>query len=101
MEIDLNENAHKKLEKLAKDQGRPVADVLNGLLCGESVPASNGDGSSNASTDFHDSDTDLDQLISSQGVAPQRFDDLVGDFWPEAESVDDFLSARKGWRSKE
>ena len=101
MEIDLNENAQKKLEQLAEEQGRPVADVINDWLSGESVSASNGDASSRASTEFHDVDTDLDRLITSQGVSPQRFDDLVGDFWPEDEPVDEFLSARKEWRSKE
>ena len=42
---------------------------------------------------------DLEELAHAQGVAPvTNFDDLLGDFWPEDESVDDFLEARERWR---
>jgi hypothetical protein len=34
----------------------------------------------------------LDQLAAEQGVKPvENPDDLKGDFWPEDESIDDFL----------
>ena len=36
----------------------------------------------------------LDELADAQDVAPvERIEDLVADFWPEDESVDDFLAA--------
>ena len=35
----------------------------------------------------------LRRLAEEQGVKPvQRFEDLLGDFWPEDESIDDFLA---------
>jgi plasmid stability protein len=38
-------------------------------------------------------------LARDQGVGPvTRFEDLLGDFWPEEESVDLFLEARKRWQ---
>jgi hypothetical protein len=41
----------------------------------------------------------LEVLARVQGVSPvERFSDLLGDFWPEDESVDDFLKARERWR---
>lgn len=41
----------------------------------------------------------LEELAEVQGVSPvENFEDLLGDFWPEDESVDDFLEARERWR---
>ena len=42
---------------------------------------------------------DLDELAREQGVGVvKNFEDLLGDFWPEDESVDDFLDAVREWR---
>ena len=41
----------------------------------------------------------LEELAREQGVSPVADPKAVrGDFWPEDESVDDFLEARKRWR---
>ena len=41
----------------------------------------------------------VDELIAEQGVVfPRDPRDLLGDFWPEQESMDDFLSAMREWR---
>jgi hypothetical protein len=41
----------------------------------------------------------VDELIADQRVAFLRDpNDLVGDFWPEEESIDDFLVALREWR---
>jgi hypothetical protein len=41
----------------------------------------------------------VEELIASQGLTfPQDPSDLVGDFWPEEESIDDFLAALREWR---
>jgi hypothetical protein len=40
-----------------------------------------------------------DELIAAQGVTfPRDPRDLVGDFWPEDENIDDFLAAVWDWR---
>ncbi|HUG15147.1 MAG TPA: hypothetical protein VMM78_09020 [Thermomicrobiales bacterium] len=45
--------------------------------------------------------TSLEALAKQQGVKPvARFDDLLGDFWPEDESGDEFLATLKEWRSE-
>lgn len=50
------------------------------------------------STSFDDR-PDLEQLAKEQGAPlAANFDNLLGDFWPEDESVDDFLAARERWR---
>lgn len=42
---------------------------------------------------------DLDALAQAQGAPlAVRFDDLIGDFWPEDESCDEFIAAVRQWR---
>jgi hypothetical protein len=42
---------------------------------------------------------DLEALAAQQGVRPvTNLDDLFGDFWPEDESVDEFIAAVRQWR---
>jgi hypothetical protein len=46
-----------------------------------------------------DADPSLDEIIAQQGKGP--VDDLSalrGDFWPEEESIEDFLIALHEWR---
>jgi hypothetical protein len=33
----------------------------------------------------------IEELAAEQGTRPLHFDELLGDFWPEDESIDDFL----------
>lgn len=41
----------------------------------------------------------IERLASDQGVPPTtKFDDLLGNLWPEDKSVEDFLEARRRWR---
>jgi hypothetical protein len=43
--------------------------------------------------------TDLDVLAAQQGVsAVNEFDNLLGNFWPEDESADQFIAAFREWR---
>jgi hypothetical protein len=40
----------------------------------------------------------IDELVAAQGVVfPRDPSELLGDFWPEEESIDDFLSAMREW----
>ncbi len=42
---------------------------------------------------------DLATLAAQQGVSPvTNFDDLLGDFWPEDETADEFIAAVRQWR---
>jgi hypothetical protein len=41
----------------------------------------------------------IEELVAEQGVVfPRDPRELLGDFWPEEESIDDFLSALHEWR---
>jgi hypothetical protein len=44
----------------------------------------------------------IEELAEEQGVRPvEDFESLLGDFWPEDESVDDFLAERERWRQED
>jgi len=44
----------------------------------------------------------VDELIAAQGLSfPRDPNDLLGNFWPEEESRDDFLTALREWRGRE
>jgi len=41
----------------------------------------------------------IEELIADQGVVfPRDPRELLGHFWPEEESIDDFLNALREWR---
>ena len=41
----------------------------------------------------------IDELVAEQGtVFPADPRELLGDFWPEEESIEDFLTALHEWR---
>jgi hypothetical protein len=44
----------------------------------------------------------LATLAATQGVTPiDRPEDLLGDFWPEDEQVEDFLAAIEAWQHRD
>jgi len=46
-----------------------------------------------------EADPSLDELVAQQGKGPVNdLSLLCGDFWPEDESIDDFLAALHEWR---
>ena len=50
---------------------------------------------------FSDPKISIEELVAQQGVKPiENIDDLKGDFWPEDESVDDFIAAVRQWRDE-
>ena len=43
--------------------------------------------------------SDLDSLATQQGVKPvTNFEDILGDFWPKDESIDEFVTTLRAWR---
>lgn len=47
--------------------------------------------------------TDIETLAKRQGVRPLSFDSLraKADFWPEDESIDDFIATIRRWRDED
>jgi hypothetical protein len=53
----------------------------------------------NKAETFFDTAYDLESLAAQQGVSPMDDPEtLSGDFWPEDESVDEFIAAVREWR---
>jgi len=43
----------------------------------------------------------VEELVAAQGLTfPRDPRELVGSFWPEEESIDDFLTALREWRGR-
>ena len=43
----------------------------------------------------------VEELVEAQGLTfPRDPQDLIGHFWPEEESIDDFLNALDDWRGR-
>jgi hypothetical protein len=43
----------------------------------------------------------VEELVAAQGLTfPRDPEDLLGDFWPEEESIEDFLAALREWRGR-
>src|SRR5262245_25604024 len=101
--LDLPPEMLRRLEKEAAQRGQTVAEFAREVLeqgltpdpasrSGEEAPGDLFAGIPRRSAE------DLIALARAQGVKPvERFEDLLGDFWPEDESVDDFLQARRQW----
>lgn len=48
---------------------------------------------------IHEGHPAIEDLIVEQSVVfPRDPKELLGDFWPEEESIDDFLAALRDWR---
>lgn len=42
----------------------------------------------------------IEQLVAAQGTRPLNFEEMLGDFWPENESTDEFLATLRAWRKR-
>ncbi len=70
--------------------------VVSQETAGESLPNPGG----GLAAEF-DALPDLDALAREQGVSPiENIDELIGDFWPEDESIDDFAATIRRWRDE-
>lgn len=73
--------------------------ALESSDAGDSMTVQDGEGGTRVAPRPFDTDENLDALAADQGVkAANDFDALLGDFWPEDESADEFVAALSGWR---
>ena len=42
----------------------------------------------------------IEQLVAAQGTRPLSFAEMLGSFWPEDESADEFLATLREWRNE-
>ena len=96
------EDIHRIVDRLSDDQAEAVLGYVNGVL-GPEAPLGRerkaGTVLVSGRTFFTAPPRTWQELAAEQGVSPVgSADELVGDFWPEDESVDDFLAAVREWR---
>jgi hypothetical protein len=102
--IELSPEMERRLEQEAARRGQDTQNLARVLLEEKLTSLSTG-----ASEAIEALFADLPQatpeevqaFLRAQGAKPiERFEDLLGDFWPEDESVDDFLEARRQWQKE-
>ena len=104
--IDLTPEMERRLRTTAQARGQATADCARGLLEEKLTEVSSAE-----RLPTHSAPPDpwaglprrrpeeLDALATEQGAPlAVRFEDLLGDFWPDDESCDEFITALRAWR---
>jgi hypothetical protein len=100
--IELPPETERQLEQEAARRGQDPRELARALL--EEKLASLGDRSvARVEALFADlpraTPEEVQAFLKAEGAQPiEHFEELLGDFWPEGESVDEFLEARRRWQ---
>lgn len=96
LNINVSEEAKAFAALEAARRGLPNAAAFAAALLEETA---NKNGTMQPTATFHDTKTDLDTLIRTQGVTPiTNVSELKADFWPEDETADEFIATIREWR---
>src|SRR5437867_2784439 len=86
--IDVPPELERQLQREAERRGVTVSEYARNVL-EAAIPAGG----------MPEGPADLDELARQQGVQPIADSrSLLGDFWPEDETCDDFIAAVREWR---
>lgn len=110
MTMTTREELHNLVDQLNEEPARQLLAYARWLL---KEPPPSGD-TATAHTDrthmppmtsssafFSESQDSLETLAMQQRVQPvSTLDELLGDFWPENETADEFIAAVRRWRSE-
>ena len=106
--MSIKEELHTLVEQLRDERAAEVLAYLRRLLRSEETPDAAemdqpnqrpGPRVTTGRVFFSQPQADLETLAAQQGVQPiTNFEDLLGDFWPEDETADDFIAAVRQWR---
>ena len=55
----------------------------------------------NAEAAYFDPVKKIEQLSAEQGTKPLNFEEMLGNFWPEEESTEEFLTILRRWRNED
>jgi hypothetical protein len=90
--IEVTPDLQRRLEQSAAERGLAVSEYARAVLEATVLPPP-------AASKPEDAPADLEALAADQGAPlAARFEDLLGDFWPEDETADDFITAVREWR---
>jgi hypothetical protein len=104
--IELTPEMERRLTTAAQERGQATVDCARELLEQKLTELTSAPRSS-AQTESPDpwsglprrAPEELDALAAEQGAPlAVRFEDLLGDFWPEDETCDEFIASLREWR---
>lgn len=96
LNIHISDDAQAFAAAEAARRGLPDAAAYAAALLEDAAHRS---GTAASTASFYGPVLDLDALAREQGVKPiTDISELAGDFWPEDESVDEFIAAVRSWR---
>ena len=103
LEIEVSDRVAAWLEREAARHGRSAPEIAADVLAEAAAPSTvEEEILALQATLPKGSEEELRQLAIRQGASLSvRFEDLLGDFWPEDESCDEFLSELRKWRQEE
>jgi len=98
----IKEKLHLIVDGLSEERAEAVLAYLNGEVGGEALEdrgRKSGALLVAGRAFFSKPPRTWQQLAAEQGVAPvASVDEVIGDFWPQDESIDGFLAAVREWR---
>jgi hypothetical protein len=106
LKIDLTPEMEHRLKRTAEERGQAAADCARTLL-EEKLAEVTSARSADAQPESPDpwaglprrAPEELDALAAEQGAPlAVRFETVLGDFWPEEETCDEFIAALRAWR---
>lgn len=99
LRIEMPPELEERLREEAGKHGQKAADYARALLEASLGNAQPNEGPPAWAGLARRRPEDLDDLARVQGAPlAVRFDDLIGDFWPDDESSDEFIAAVRQWR---
>src|SRR5919197_1178902 len=95
--IEMPPELGKRIQEEAEKRGQAVGDYARAVLEASLAMAAPADsGWKNLPRRLPE---ELDALARAQGAPlAVRFEDLIGDFWPEDEAADEFITTIRQWR---
>lgn len=95
--MSIKEELHELVEALPPREWRAARRLLASLVREADHPPDTGVPRPDIADFF--ANPSVEELAARQGVSPVAdVDDLLGDFWPEEESADEFIAAVRRWR---
>lgn len=107
--MSVKDELHELVDRLGDDRTLQALEYLRRLVAesGASIDVSDGPSEHarpiavNGREFMAQIPADLRSIAARQGVKPvEDFDNLLGDFWPEDETAEEFIATIREWRSE-
>src|SRR5262249_26619936 len=100
--INVKPELEHRLQQEAAKRGQAVEEYAGALLEATLAMPSGADAGSAGAGLPRRAPEELDAIATAQGAPlAARFEDLIGDFWPEGETCDEFIATLRQWRRED